>query len=47
MMDKEGLPHSFLTIPGTLRTNTKVVSLDGSDVTELVNRLNAYFAEKA
>lgn len=35
MMDKEGLPHSFLTIPGTLRTNTKVVSLDGSGVTEL------------
>ena len=35
MMDAEGLPHRFLTIPGTLRTNTKVVSLDGSGVTEL------------
>ena len=35
MMDAEGLPHRFITIPGTLRTNTKVVSLDGSGVTEL------------
>ena len=35
MMDAEGMPHHFLTIPGTLRTNTKVVSLDGSGVTEL------------
>ncbi|MGN0777688.1 MAG: 1-phosphofructokinase [Aristaeellaceae bacterium] len=35
MMDAEGLPHRFLTVPGTLRTNTKVVSMDGSGVTEL------------
>ncbi|MGN0745333.1 MAG: 1-phosphofructokinase [Aristaeellaceae bacterium] len=35
MMDREGLPHRFLTVPGALRTNTKVVSLDGSGVTEL------------
>lgn len=35
MMDAEGIRHRFLTVPGTLRTNMKIVSLDGSGVTEL------------
>lgn len=35
MMDREGLKHQFLTIPGHVRTNMKVCSLDGQGVTEL------------
>ena len=35
MMDREGLKHQFLTIPGHVRTNMKVYSLDGQGVTEL------------
>ena len=35
MMDREGLRHSFLTVPGHVRTNMKVYSLDGQGVTEL------------
>ena len=35
MMDKEGLKHQFLTVPGHVRTNMKVYSLDGQGVTEL------------
>jgi 1-phosphofructokinase len=34
LIDKENLPHSFLQIPGHVRTNTKVVS-SGQGVTEL------------
>ena len=35
LMDEEGLPHRFLTVPGAVRTNLKVVSRDGKGVTEL------------
>lgn len=35
MMDREGLKHQFLTVPGHVRTNLKVRSLDGQGVTEL------------
>lgn len=34
MMDREGLRHHFLTVPGHVRTNMKVYSLDGQGVTE-------------
>ncbi len=34
MMDREGLKHRFLTVPGHVRTNMKVYSLDGQGVTE-------------
>ena len=35
IMDREGLKHKFLTVPGHVRTNMKVYSLDGQGVTEL------------
>lgn len=35
LMDEEGLPHRFLTVPGAVRANLKVVSRDGKGVTEL------------
>ena len=35
MLEKEGLDHFFLTIPGHIRTNTKIVSRAGQGVTEL------------
>ncbi len=35
MLDGEGIRHAFLPVPGRVRTNLKVVSLDGSPVTEL------------
>ena len=35
MMDRENLAHRFLTVPGHVRTNMKVYSLDGQGVTEL------------
>ena len=35
IMDREGLKHQFLTVPGHVRTNMKVYSLDGQGVTEL------------
>ena len=35
MMDREQLKHRFLTVPGHVRTNMKVYSLDGQGVTEL------------
>ena len=35
MLDREGLKHQFLTVPGHVRTNLKVRSLDGQGVTEL------------
>lgn len=35
MMDREGLKHQFMTVPGHIRTNMKVYSLDGQGVTEL------------
>ncbi len=35
MMDAEGIAHTFVTFPGTVRTNTKIVSRDGLGVTEL------------
>lgn len=52
MLDAEGLPHQFLTVPGTLRTNLKIMSADGSEMTEIneagaaVNRetLGTFFA---
>lgn len=34
-MDAEGVKHAFLPVEGSVRVNTKVVSLDGSGVTEL------------
>ena len=35
LMDREGLMHQFMTVPGHVRTNMKVYSLDGQGVTEL------------
>ena len=35
MMDREGLKHQFITVPGHVRTNMKVYSMDGQGVTEL------------
>ena len=35
MMNREGLKHRFMTVPGHVRTNMKVCSLDGQGVTEL------------
>lgn len=35
LMNKEGLQHRFMTVPGHVRTNMKVYSLDGQGVTEL------------
>lgn len=35
MLEKEGMEHAFLTVPGSVRTNTKIVSRDGKGVTEL------------
>ena len=35
LMDREGLSHQFITVPGHVRTNMKVYSLDGQGVTEL------------
>ena len=35
MMDREGLKHQFITVPGHVRTNMKVYCLDGHGVTEL------------
>lgn len=35
MMDGEGVNHAFLTVQGSVRTNTKIVSRDGKGVTEL------------
>ena len=35
LMDREGLKHGFMTVPGHVRTNMKVLSLDGQGVTEL------------
>lgn len=34
-LDKEGVKHSFMRVEGSVRVNTKVVSLDGSGVTEI------------
>lgn len=34
-VEREGVGHSFLTVEGAVRLNTKVVALDGSGVTEL------------
>lgn len=34
-MDAEGVKHSFMPVKGNVRVNTKVVSLDGTGVTEL------------
>ena len=34
-MAEEGIPHEFMTIPGSIRTNLKVVSRKGQAVTEL------------
>lgn len=35
MINREGLKHSFLRVPGRVRTNTKIVSRDGKGTTEL------------
>ena len=35
LMNREELKHTFLTVPGHVRTNMKVYSLDGQGVTEL------------
>ena len=35
LMDREDLKHRFLTVPGHVRTNMKVYSMDGQGVTEL------------
>ncbi|MBR3494925.1 MAG: 1-phosphofructokinase [Clostridia bacterium] len=35
MLDAMGVAHGFLHMPGELRTNLKIVSLDGAEVTEI------------
>ena len=35
LMDREGLRHHFLPVPGRIRTNLKVITRDGNGVTEL------------
>ena len=35
MMDREGLAHSFMKVPGRIRTNMKVYCREGKDITEL------------
>ena len=35
MMDREGLKQHFMTVPGHVRINMKVISMDGMGVTEL------------
>ena len=35
LMDREGLRHHFLSVPGRVRTNMKIYSRDGQGVTEL------------
>ena len=35
LMDKEGLEHHFITVPGHVRTNMKICVQDGQGVTEL------------
>ena len=35
LMDREEISHHFMTVPGHVRTNTKVYCLDGKGVTEL------------
>ena len=35
MIEKEGVRHRFMTVPGNVRTNMKIVSNDGKGVTEL------------
>lgn len=50
-LDREAIDHAFLTIPGSVRTNMKIVSRDGKGVTELNEpgaemtreNLNAFF----
>ncbi len=34
-LDREAIDHAFLTVPGSVRTNMKIVSRDGQGVTEL------------
>lgn len=38
LMDAQQVRHWFLTVPGTLRTNLKIVSADGCGVTEINER---------
>ena len=35
MLDAEGLEHAFVTVPGSVRTNMKIVSRDDRTVTEM------------
>ena len=35
MLGQLGVPHGFLHMPGAVRTNLKIVSLDGAEVTEI------------
>lgn len=35
MINREGVQHTFLRVPGRVRTNTKIVSRDGKGTTEL------------
>ncbi len=35
LMDAEGIPHHFLTVPGHVRTNMKICSREGGGVTEI------------
>ena len=46
LMDRENLVHRFLTVPGDVRTNMKVYSLDGQGVTEL-NEPGTHLTENA
>lgn len=51
MMNREGLAHSFVTVPGRVRTNVKICSTNGQGITELnepgacldAASLNAFF----
>ena len=46
LMEKEGLKQHFMTVRGHVRTNMKVLSLDGMGVTEL-NEPGTPLSEKA
>lgn len=45
LLDKEKILHDFITVDGSVRTNTKIVSRDGKGVTEL-NEPGAPLSEK-
>jgi len=45
MLDREGVRHSFLRVPGRVRTNLKICCTDGTGVTEL-NEAGPHLSEE-